>query len=373
MEESKKDWQLVQTDERNNEEYNTYIIPRDEIKNKEILATGWKMLNYDYTTMYSSYKYEEGKIYSVDKDIELCQNGLHFCENPIDCLMYGYGLESNFLIAKVNAYDDIEEDFHHIKRKTVAQTLEIVKIYNWNDFYEIAIKYDKKYSKNNKGSYENEICKEIKGSYDNIFCVDSLGINESKIVGCSKGIYKSNGVYLGNGISNSKNLFYCDGVDNGQNMVITNGTSNSGNIHSSSGLYLSDTVCDSSGICNSIGIIESHGIYNSAMVLNCNGLSNSLFCDNISGEYKIFNKQVSKERMESLMLLRRDINLDILSIEFNVITKNEASLCCNDFKLSRGVVKKIKELPEYDEKIYNKIMRKIRTSFPKYKTTKEEV
>ena len=32
-------------------------------------------------------KYEVGENYSEDK-IELCESGMHFCENPIDCLEY---------------------------------------------------------------------------------------------------------------------------------------------------------------------------------------------------------------------------------------------------------------------------------------------
>lgn len=373
MEESRKNWQLVQTDEINNEKYNTYIIPRNEIKNKKILATGWKMLKYNYTTTYGLYKYEESKIYSVDRDIELCKNGLHFCENPIDCLLYGYSLESNFLIAKVNAYDKIKEDVDG--RKTVAQTLEIVKIYNWIDFYEIAIKHDKKYSKNNKGSYESKICKEIKGGYDSTFCIDCHGISQSKSIVDSNGVDNSHNVLYGGGISGGIELSDCFGVRYSTDVLASCGIEGSIGIFASKGIENSNAIFYSSGINNSDGVICSNGVNYSSMIFDCDGLSNSIFCDNTSGKYKIFNKQVSKERTEAEDFKRLLLNIrcDILRINFKIEnSKQGEKILCSGFKLSKDTIKKIKELPEYDEKIYNKIMKKMRTSFPKYKITKEE-
>lgn len=46
---------------------------------------GYKGFNKNFTCL--DKKYEVGESYTEDK-VELCESGLHFCENPIDCLEY---------------------------------------------------------------------------------------------------------------------------------------------------------------------------------------------------------------------------------------------------------------------------------------------
>ena len=50
-----------------------------------ILKT-YKGFNKDMTCR--DFKYEEGKEYEINGDVECCENGFHACEDPLDCFNY---------------------------------------------------------------------------------------------------------------------------------------------------------------------------------------------------------------------------------------------------------------------------------------------
>ena len=47
---------------------------------------GYKMMESDMTCM--GFQYEVGKEYSLKDKLVICENGFHFCENPLDIFNY---------------------------------------------------------------------------------------------------------------------------------------------------------------------------------------------------------------------------------------------------------------------------------------------
>ena len=116
---------------------------------KKPIAVGYKIFNWDWTG-YNDYSYAdengevEGSVHTVTGDLEHCGWGLHYCENPVDCMRYRDLIQWN-KFALVEAYDE------NIKRdnddKSVCRTLKIKKVLSFNDM----IKACKEYQVNGSG------------------------------------------------------------------------------------------------------------------------------------------------------------------------------------------------------------------------------
>ena len=65
---------------------------------------GYKVFNPDFTC--KDFKYEVGKTYTIDGDIECCRKGFHFCKDLINCFYY-YNFDYNNKFAIVEANDKI--------------------------------------------------------------------------------------------------------------------------------------------------------------------------------------------------------------------------------------------------------------------------
>jgi len=199
---------------------NTYRIDPQEIEGVEVLATGYKIFNDDWTA-HGDYPYTdengtvEGSIHKVDGELNHCQNGLHFCPNPLDCMKYYDPVQWN-KFAKVSAYGDVR---HHEDGKSEAQILKIDQVLSFDDFV--------------------GACKEY-------------GIRDGSGIRNGYGIINSSGIRDGYSIRNGYGLENCKGI--------------------SECWYCKD----------------------------CNGLYSSAFCTHKNGAYKLFNKQVSKKRMEEI-------------------------------------------------------------------------
>ena len=69
-------------------------------KGQNVDTIAYKAFNADWTC--NGHKYEVGKTYTMDGNIELCESGFHACLVPFDCWSY-YGHSTTF--ARVSVHD----------------------------------------------------------------------------------------------------------------------------------------------------------------------------------------------------------------------------------------------------------------------------
>lgn len=113
----------------------TYRIDPKELEGMETLAEGYKVFDEDWKG-YGEYCYAdengevEGSAHKVDGDLEHCKNGLHFCQNPADCLKFKEPLQWN-KYAKVSAFGEVK---HHEDGKSECSILRIDKVLTFAEF-----------------------------------------------------------------------------------------------------------------------------------------------------------------------------------------------------------------------------------------------
>ena len=159
---------------------------------KKPIAVGYKIFNWDWTG-YSDYSYAdengevEGSVHTVTGDLEHCGWGLHYCENPVDCMQYRDLIQWN-KFALVEAYDE------NIKRdnddKSVCRTLKIKKVLSFDDM----IKACKEYQVN---SYAIS---------------NGSGISDGYGIRNGYGISNGYGIRNGSGINASRHCRKCEGI-----------------------------------------------------------------------------------------------------------------------------------------------------------------
>ena len=92
---------------------------------------GFKVFNPDWTCLEKQYacpgKFEEDVAPSV------CNRGMHFCKNAVDCFRY-YKFSPENHVAEVIAYGDVAEDH---EGKCATNKLEIVREIPWGELLEI--------------------------------------------------------------------------------------------------------------------------------------------------------------------------------------------------------------------------------------------
>ena len=108
------------------------IVDRSVLNGFQVVAEGYKIFNYDWTANYGdNYCYAdkdgnvEGVVHRQEGFPDKCHNGLHFCENPLDCFNYYPFVQWN-KFAKVRGYGHISKD--NEDRKVADEILEIVKV-----------------------------------------------------------------------------------------------------------------------------------------------------------------------------------------------------------------------------------------------------
>ena len=165
---------------------------------KKPIAVGYKIFNYDWTG-YNDYSYAdengevEGSVHTVTGDLEHCGWGLHYCENPVDCMRYRDLIKWN-KFALVEAYDE------NIKRdnddKSVCRTLKIKKVLSFDDM----IKACKEYQVNGSGISNGS---GIRNGY---------GISNGYGIRDGYGISNGDGIRNGYGINASMHCRKCEGI-----------------------------------------------------------------------------------------------------------------------------------------------------------------
>ena len=88
---------------------------------KEIKS--YKAFNQDMTCR--DFQYEVGKTYEIDGDVELCQNGFHACENPLEVFQYYAPARSKFAVVTQSGKIKQEDDAGKIASAKITIDAEI--------------------------------------------------------------------------------------------------------------------------------------------------------------------------------------------------------------------------------------------------------
>ena len=290
----------------------TYRISEKELNGAKPAAVGYKIFNNDFAAQ-NGYDYKDengnviGTIHKVDGDIVESKWGLHFSEQPQDCFNFYAPLQWN-KFAKVEAYGNIIRG----EQKSVAQIIKIVETYSFDKFIRLIQKK-----------------------------IQSNGVN------LSNGVNRSNGVNLSNGVNES------------------NGVSLSNGVNESNGVNLSNGVNAGYGVNWSYGVDVSYGI------TKCEGISKSVFCYGKSGKLMLFNKKCGEKRYNEIYTkllsfnwapkfnnaeeLKKNLEWYETYIPGIVSVPNEIAWSF----MPKKMLEYIKSLPEFNEKVFEKVTGKI--------------
>ncbi|EML0725013.1 pentapeptide repeat-containing protein [Clostridioides difficile] len=165
--------------------------------NLETIIEGYKVFNPDWTCR--NFKYEVGKTYEHDGDIEVCEAGFHFCQKVIDCFNYYY-FDNKNKVAKIEAIGLIKTDGD----KSVTNKITIVKEIKWEELLNIVNIGNNNTGYGNTGDYNT-------GSYNtgdyNIGSYNTGYRNEGC---CNEGCWNTGNYNIGNCNSGEWNIGDCN-------------------------------------------------------------------------------------------------------------------------------------------------------------------
>lgn len=345
----------------------TYRIDKSEIEGLPVLAEGYKMFNEDWKCIDYCYADENGTavgtVHKIEGKLRICHNGLHFCEKLEDCFDY-YDSIKWHKIAKIRAYGEVIKEHD----KSCCSIIEIVEELHWDDI-------------------------SIKMANDN----DNLLNNGVYHVYTSEGVYGgasvqySSGIYGGKDIINSINVMGGYDIIDSQNIGGCNDTNYARNVYGSYQINKSLHIYGSRDVVNSClikgceNVRDSHTIGGSQYVYysqsiqgcyfiyfsaNLKGAYNCMFCVDLHGtKYRIFNKKVTKLYFEAVY---RDLFNILFNTRYHIMATNYEELYDKYGKvipinrlqskhldyseMPQELLDYIKNLPEYNEKIFNKII-----------------
>lgn len=184
------------------------------------VVRGYKVFNPDWTCRDKQYTcpghFEE------DVELNLCERGMHFCKNLIDCFNY-YRFNPNNKVAEVIAYGTIAEN----NDKCCTDKLEIVREISWEEVLELVNLGKGNVGKGNSGNY-NEGDRNT-GSYNQ----GSMNVGKRNCGGLNVGDYNSGFTNTGDWNHGNQNTgefncgYFNSGSDNKGND--NSGQSNFGN------------------------------------------------------------------------------------------------------------------------------------------------
>jgi len=92
---------------------------------------------FDKNMQCRGFQFEEGKTYTHDGDIKLCEKGFHACENPLDCFNYYNPAESIYREVEMeDVSSEREED-----SKVVGKSIKIGARIGLGKITQIAVEY----------------------------------------------------------------------------------------------------------------------------------------------------------------------------------------------------------------------------------------
>nr|DAE47509.1 MAG TPA: hypothetical protein [Caudoviricetes sp.] len=281
----------------------TYRISEEEIKGMTPVATGYKIFPNDFVAHGYDYKDENGNvvgtIHKVDGDIEQCRWGLHFSKLPHDCFNFYEPLQWN-KFAKIEAYDKVI----NCDKKSVTNILKIVAVLSFDEFIDL----------------------------------------------CQK--------ELQNGITGGNNIW------GGNNITGGNYIRGGNYIWGGNNIWGGNDIRGGNYIWGGNNIWGGNYIWGA---LNCEGISRSIFCYNKSGKLMAFNKKINEDRFYEIYnrliafgWYPKFNNAETLKGNLEWYETNIPAIVLVDNKTAWSFMptemkEYIQSLPEYNEKIFNKI------------------
>lgn len=329
------------------------IIDKSLLKNYKFVAEGYKIFNYDWSSNFGNYCYAdengnvEGLVHRQEGFPKKCNKGLHFCTNPLDCLKF-YPLIQWNKFAKVRGYGEFVSN--NKDSKIAAEVLEIIKILSFEEFIEEIKKYDS--SINTEGIFNSYAT-----YYSSSIC-NSDGIFNSKSVDKSSGLSLCRGIKASKGLYGSYRINYSSGISAGSE------------IGNSRGIFNSYGVKDCDGVSSSYGIEFCDGINDCFFIKCCDGLTRSIMCYKVSGKYKLFNKDIAKQRyweiannITHFLAIWYPCFTNTLNyyneekgweeVPASKIKKVDNKIVYKD--MPKDLIEYLKKLPEFDAKIFTEI------------------
>ena len=90
---------------------------------------GYKGFNKDLTCR--DFKFEVGKTYEIDGELEICGNGFHFCENPFDVFnYYPPGVGTRYCIVEALGETTTDGDKSATSKIKIVKEIDIKYLYD---------------------------------------------------------------------------------------------------------------------------------------------------------------------------------------------------------------------------------------------------
>ncbi|EGT4628440.1 hypothetical protein DFW32_02180 [Clostridioides difficile] len=157
------------------------------------MIEGYKVFNPDWTCR--NFKYEVGKTYEHDGDIEVCEAGFHFCQKVIDCFNYYY-FDNKNKVAKIEAIGLIKTDGD----KSVTNKITIVKEIEWEELLNIVNIGNNNIGYGNTGDYNT-------GSYNTgDYNIENCNTGYRNEGCCNEGCWNTGNYNIGNCNSGDWNI-----------------------------------------------------------------------------------------------------------------------------------------------------------------------
>lgn len=339
--------------------------------------------------------FEVGNTYTIsnNENIELCENGFHFCKK-LNHIFDFYLFSPSIAYCEVeglfeNDLRDIDED----DKKTCTRSIKIIKELTFDEVKNIL---HSELDKKGEAVCSTEYFQNSDAIDYTEYIINSKAIKNSVIVEGSSAVIKSQAINESVAIKGCYNLYDCAAVLDSNSIIhaqiindsflvcnskVINSSKfilSSENIFYSREVIKSENVSYSSYIKKSKIILDSKYIRDSLLInyshyiVECRNLSNCLFCYYLNNkEDYVFNKEVSKLRLEKI---RTELKCILLNNKWDLKFTNYRQLRDNyreenatlyDFveyaneehfeNFPEEAIKYLKSLPEFDAKIFKAI------------------
>ena len=291
--------------------------------------TAYKILNHDYTCR--GFKYEIGKTYRLEDENgkliepELCDRGFHACAKLEQCFKY-------------------------------------YSAAGWNHFVEVEL------SGKIKGNEKDKYCSNI------ITIVKEIELRDlSYNVRGASNVRGAHGVRGAHDVSGASSVHGAYNVSGASDVHGASHVSGASDVHGAShvsGASYVHGAYNVSGASYVHGAHDVYGAYDCMLICKCKAVTNCILCYDIESKANyVFNKKITEER---IIKIKKDLAqfdyypkfnnyFDLLKENSEMAEKVPANLIKSKSiadayaDMPQDMIDYIKSMPEYDEKIFNKI------------------